>query len=163
MGGMIPFGKGYFHKGHYLSANPCSSLKRIGNPYYSESLKNKDGDDIGDYFSNAYVLLDGACYTFAYALHQELHYEVFEFRCGDSLHAFCKSTYKEQDVYIDARGATTSLKEFLFWIGHSTEDDYRICPYDDIEEDGVLDDDVKKMLYEFAITIIRIDEDDYKV
>lgn len=97
-----------FHKGFYENGkeNIRTQLLKIEDSNSKEEFKRINC------CYNAEMFLHGICHIFAFALHQEFGYDIFELESGTTVHWCCISDYNGKEIYIDVRGATTDFDEF---------------------------------------------------
>lgn len=152
---------GNFHNGMYIlgKENIEFELRKIKNPYITEELENMDCP-----YDNAYIFLKGICHIFAFALHTNFGYEMYEIisEDGKSNHSFCKSNYQGKDIYIDVRGATTEFKEFFWEFRYMIGEKYNFKKYESINS---LDfrDEWEDNGFKFANAIIAMNLEIYSL
>ena len=93
-------------------------LMCLKNPSWNFDLDENDGN-----YDDGNVFLQGSCQLFAYALNEIFEYEVIEIRQGVSPHYFCKSVMNGLPIYIDIRGATSNLIDFVYGLKFITDID----------------------------------------
>ena len=155
----------HFHNGHYLISEEQRILvnQSLQKVVFDEMLfRQEDGCLCECPFTDASVFLHGACNIFAFALHLMFGYQIFKLVSGNGnpLHWFAIQQYKDKDVYIDVRGATTDKEEFIIEV-IDLEKDYRNEKIDSIEE--CFDSEWKYTSLNFAKHIISESECYYKI
>lgn len=140
-----------FKSGYYRGDDELDTwLGQITNPII-DSAKN----EVEEFYDNASVFLQGSCQLFAYALNEFFGYEVIEIRQDGSPHYFCKSVIQGTPIYIDVRGATSDLKDFVYGLKFITNMNCTEIKHrkeeliDELKEDGA------KFGYDFAKHIIK--------
>ena len=81
-------------------------------------------------FDNAEVLLRGACNCFALSLQKVLNYSTFviEEKNGKGFHVFCQIYRDKSWYFFDARGITSSFREFMNGLEVFIHDEFTIRP-----------------------------------
>ena len=144
-----------YHKGFYCDSDPLSSLRKIE---YSDFFEVPDDDEFP--YGPAELLLRGSCHWFALAL-QEIHnynpYIIKENKDEVPFHAFCQIYDKEKRTcyYVDARGITSSFREFIKGLNVFVNDEYIIRPVSPSDIDEWKTDEYHNEAYKFAEAIIR--------
>lgn len=150
------FGNGHFHKGFYILGNKKlnTALSKIINSKWN--FEDIDDDKDGFAYEDADVFRMGSCQLFSLALNQELGLAAYELRNTQNslIHAFCVFEFLHKKVYVDVRGATTDLKEFLTGLYVDPKEKLFCLPQDvKGEKDNLTADE--KIGYEFALEVIR--------
>ena len=145
--------KNVWHKGFYNDEDIDQSLSEIR---YSDFFVMPDDEEFP--YDSAYQLLHGACNYFALSLQKLLNYNVYIIQGNNKagFHAFCQIYKDKKWYYVDARGITTSLDEFMSVANEFVHDEYTIrrVSDDDIrewEEDRRYNEEA----YKFAEAVIK--------
>lgn len=142
------------HKGFYNDENPEKILSKIN---YSDFFIEPDNDEEFQY-STASSLLCGSCHIFALSLKEILGYKpyIIEGINRRGFHAFCQVYKNFKWYYIDARGITSSFKEFMDVAQRFVSDEYIIRPVNDIDiEEWKKDSKYDQEAFAFAKAIIN--------
>lgn len=156
------FGKEHYHKGFYLleSENISKSIAEIKNPKWDF----KDFEDGCDGFSyeDADVFRMGSCQLFSLALSQAMGLPAYELRGENDrfIHAFCTFEYINKKAYVDVRGATTDLTEFLTGLYIDFNEKLLCYPQNTTAEIEKLTPD-EKLGYDFALYVMQKNPDFY--
>ena len=150
------FGNGHFHKGFYILGieNISAALSEIINPKWN--FEDIDNDKDGFAYQNADVFKMGSCHLFSLALSQEFGLPAYELRGAQNrfIHAFCIVEFSKKKVYVDVRGSTTDLREFLTGLYVDPKEKLFCLPQNVKGEKDCLTAD-EKLGYEFALEVIR--------
>lgn len=156
------FDKDCVHKGFYTSG--LDSIRSILHSIKNEKWNFSETDDEleGFAYEDADVFRMGACNLFSLALNHENGLSAYELRGTDNrfIHAFCAFKYFEKTVYVDVRGATSDLNEFLdsLYVGC---DENLVCVPQNVEMELANLTTDEKYGYEFALEVIRKNPDFY--
>ena len=149
--------------GYYLKSKYAHEIKKLLRLELLENFSEIVYDDT--YETCPYVSADdflmGSCELFALALHYKYGYDVFEIVSGGKMvHTFCIGD--EFKAFIDVRGITSNINDFMDGVMISSGTDYGIRPRD-ISEDQRLSNEWDSLAMEFANAIINRHPDYYDV
>lgn len=155
---MKDYCSGYYLKSKYIhEIKDFLRLELIEN--FSEIVYNDPYESCP--YASADDFLMGSCELFALALHNKYGYDVFEVVSdGKMVHTFCKED--DFNAFIDVRGITENINDFMDGVMISSGTDYEIRPRD-ISEDQRLSNEWDSLAMEFANAIINRHPDYYDV
>lgn len=146
----------HYHKGFYLldSESISKSIAEIINPKWN--FKDIENDHDGFSYEDADVFRMGSCQLFSLALNQTLGLPAYELLSEDNrfIHAFCSFDYLGKQAYVDVRGATTDITEFLSGLYIDFSKKLLCFPQNTTAEIERLTPD-EKLGYDFALYVIQ--------
>lgn len=159
---IFTFDEDCVHKGFYATGVDSirSHLHSIKNEKWNFS--DTDDDLEGFAYEDADAFRMGACNLFSLALNQEFGLPAYELRGANNrfIHAFCAYECFGKKFFVDVRGATNDLNEFLDGLYVWRDEELVYVPQNVEKEMANLTAD-EKIGYAFALEVVRKNPDFY--